>query len=54
MKGNKEKMLIFNIFIGSLCGWLIGESAMEAEYAYTIVGILILLLYVIQLCLIYS
>jgi len=46
-------LLIFNICIGALCGWLIGESAIETEYAYTIVGILILLLYITQLCLIY-
>lgn len=47
-------MLILNIIIGALCGWLIGESAMEAEYAYTIVGILILIVHIIELCYYYS
>lgn len=41
-------MLIFNIFIGALCGWLIAESAWEAKYAYTVAATIILLLYILQ------
>ena len=48
-------MLIFNLCIGALCGWLIAESAREAEYAYTVVATVIFLLYILQqICLIYS
>ena len=41
-------MFIFNFCIGALCGWLIGESAREAEYAFTVVATVILLLYILQ------
>ncbi len=50
----KNLHILFNFCIGLLCGWLIGESAREAEYAYTVVATVILFLYLLQqICLIY-